>query len=39
MSHDNVFDMLLGMMSVTSVSYDQNNDPFASCHLSEIVAQ
>ena len=39
MSHDNVFDMLLGMMSVTSVSYDQNNDPFASCHLSAIVAQ
>ena len=37
MSHDNVFDILLDVMSVSSVAYKQENDPFASCHLSEIV--
>ena len=37
LSHDNVFDILLGMMAVSTVSYSQPNDPFSPCNLSEIV--
>lgn len=37
LSHDNVFDILLGMMAVSTVSYSQQNDPFSPCNLSEIV--
>ncbi len=38
LSHDNVFDSLLGLMSVHSSSYKIKQDPFAECKLHHTIA-
>ncbi|MEW6990821.1 phosphoethanolamine transferase [Colwelliaceae bacterium 6441] len=38
-SHDNIFDILLGEMSIKSIIYDEKNNPLSSCKLSSTIAQ
>ena len=38
-SHDNLFDILMGEMHVKTTAYIEENNPFTACHLDSSIAQ